>query len=113
MSLIVLCAGRYLIRIVPALLDAILTFNATSSISLNMLLDAVSVIIESILILDNPSLNSNVTNKQFFPSLTQLTIKFCINNDLPEPDPPANICSSPRLKPPYNFLSRTSQPVLI
>ena len=34
------------------------------------------------------------------------------NKDLPAPEPPANILSSPMLKPPNNFLSNVSQPVL-
>ena len=71
-----------------------------------------SVSILSILIDINSSLNSKLIYKIFNPANVQLQPKFVRNKDLPAPDPPANILSSPLLNPPNSFLSNVDQPVL-
>ena len=112
MSFTVLCAGMYFICKPPAFLPIILTFISTVSMSLNNCLLGVFVNILSTRIAVKPSLNSSVIYTPLSPASIQFTAKFCINKLLPDPEPPANICSSPLLNPPYNSLSNLGQPVL-
>ena len=58
------------------------------------------------------SLNSKVIYATFIPLSTQLQPMLAKNKDLPAPEPPANILSSPLLNPPNNLLSNVAQPVL-
>ena len=56
--------------------------------------------------------SSSVMYTPLSPCWIQFSAMFIITNDLPDPEPPAKMFSSPRLKPPYNSLSRAGQPVL-
>ena len=111
MSLMLLCAGKLLMRYAPAFLPTILTLRVVVSMSLRMSFVPVLVSIASVRNAHSSSESSKLIYTPDNPACSQLSAMFIITKLLPDPDPPANILSSPLLIPPYKILSMVGQPV--